>query len=301
MQTAAKIWMNGKFLAWGKANIHILTHTLHYGGGAFEGIRFYKTAKGPAVFRLKEHVDRLFYSAGCLQMKIGFTKKEVSEAIVELIRVNRLEEGYIRPIAYYGYGKMGLDPRGCVVNLAIAMWPWGAYLGDKPVKAGISKYMRIHPRSTVSDAKLCGHYVNSIFASLDAHSRGFDEAILLDSEGNVAEGPGENIFIVQRGALITPKKGSILPGLTRSAILEIARREKIPAREATVTKKMLLRADEAFYSGTAAEISPIASVNKQTIGKGKIGPVTKNLKEIFQRIVRGEIPGYKNWLTYAKK
>lgn len=300
METAAKIWMDGKMVPWKKAQTHVLTHTLHYGGGVFEGIRFYKTTKGPAIFRLKEHIDRLFYSAKALDMKIPFSKKELIQAAKDIVNVNKLQKGYIRPLVYYGYGKMGLDPRGCPVNVTIAAWPWGAYLGEKPVKTKISQYMRIHPSTTVTDAKVCGHYVNSILASLEIHKKGFDEALLLDYKGNLAEGPGENVFIVQNGVLITPPLGSILAGITRASIIEIAQQQKIRVKEEKITKKMLYAADEAFFTGTAAEVTAIAQIDKHKINKGKMGPITASIKEIFTKAIHGEDPRYKKWLTFTQ-
>ncbi len=299
MQKVSKIWMDGKLIPWDKANTHILTHTLHYGGGAFEGIRFYSTKKGSAIFRLKDHIDRLFYSSGVLKMKSPFTKKQIEEAIIKLIKTNKIKEGYIRPIIYFGYGKMGLNPKGAPVNAAIAIWPWGAYLGDKPVKATISKFIRIHPKSTYSAAKLCGHYVNSILASIDAHERGYGESILLDYKGNVAEGPGENIFIVKNNTLITPKKGNILAGITRDAIIKLAKNNKIPVKVEIISKKKLYNADEAFFTGTAAEISAIASIDGKKIGNGKLGPITKQIKKEFIKVVTGESPKYGKWITYV--
>ncbi len=292
--------MDGKFIDWNKAKIHVLTHTFHYGGGAFEGIRFYETENGPAIFRLNDHIKRLFYSAGVLEMDVPYTIKQIENAIIELIKRTKISSGYIRPIIYFGYGKMGLDPREAPVNTAIAVWPWGAYLGTKPVKAKISRFIRIHPKSTYSEAKLCGHYVNSILASLDAHRNKAGEAILLDYKGNVAEGPGENIFIVKKGTLMTPKKGSILAGITRISIMKIAKDLKIPCKETTVTKRALLSADEAFYSGTAAEVSPIGYIDGKIIGNGKQGPVTAIIKKSFLNAVHGKLPQYQNWLTYVK-
>lgn len=289
--------MDGRLVPWDKAKIHILTHTLHYGGGAFEGIRFYGTEKGPAVFRLKEHIDRLFFSAGVLQMKCKYSKKQISDAIKNLIKKTGLKSGYIRPIIYYGYGKMGLNPANVKVNTAIAVWPWGAYLGTEPVKAKISSFIRIHPKSTNAEAKICGHYVNSILASLEAHANNYGEAILMDYKGNVAEGPGENIFIVKKGKLLTPKKGSILAGITRDSIIKIAKKEKIPVKETNISKKMLYSADEAFFTGTAAEVHPIISIDGRKINGGGIGPVTKKLKTIFTDTVHGKLPEYAKWLT----
>lgn len=300
MENGTKIWMDGKFVSWNKAKIHPITHTFHYGGGAFEGIRFYKTAGGTAIFRLKEHTNRLFYSANCIGMKVPYSKKEVNEAIISTVKANKLEKGYIRPLFYYGYGKMGLDPRGCPVNLLIAAWPWGAYLGTKPVKCKISSFIRIHPKSTFSEAKLCGHYVNSILASLEIHGKGYDEAILMDYKGYVAEGPGENIFIVKKGILITPKKGNILSGITRDSLFAIAKNEGIKVVEKNINKQELLNADEAFFSGTAAEVSAISHIDDKKIGTGKIGPITFLLKRTFTRAINGELKQYSKWLTPIK-
>ena len=215
MDEVDKIWMDGKLVPWKDAKVHVLTHTLHYGLGVFEGIRFYETPKGPAVFRLKEHVDRLFDGAEKSFMKVPFSKEEISKAILETIKVNGTKAGYIRPIFFYGYGKMGLDPHGAPVNCSIAIWPWGSYLGDEAVKVKTSSFMRIHPKTTHAECKICGHYVNSIFASCEAKAEGYQEALLLDYEGNIAEGPGENFFIVKDGKILTPKLGNILQGITR--------------------------------------------------------------------------------------
>ncbi len=300
MQTVSKIWMDGKLIPWEKAQIHVLTHTFHYGGGAFEGIRFYETNKGPAVFRLTDHIKRLFYSASVLDMKIPHSRKDLENAVIKLIKAVKLKSGYIRPIVYYGYEKMGLDPIGSPVNTAIAVWPWGAYLGEKPVKTHISKFIRIHPSSTYPEAKLCGHYVNSILASLDARHNNAKEAILLDYKGNVAEGPGENIFMVKNGVLITPKKGSILSGITRDSLKQLAKKLKIQNKEALISKKELLSADEVFFSGTAAEVTAIGSIDGKKISNGKMGPITSSLKDLFTETVHGRVPEFKNWLTYVK-
>ena len=296
----SKIWMDGKLVSWDNAKIHILTHTLHYGGGAFEGIRFYDAEQGSAIFRLKEHIDRLFYSCKAIHIKVPFSKKVITDAIIKLIKINKVKSGYIRPLVYYGYGKMGLDPRGCPVNVAIAVWPWGAYLGTKPVKTKISSFIRIHPKSTYADAKLCGHYVNSMLASLEIHGKGYDEAILMDHEGNLAEGPGENVFIVKNNVLMTPPEGAILPGITRNSLLEIAKNLKIKTKITKITRKQLFAADEAFFSGTAAEVSAIKSIDNRKIGNGQIGPITKQLKDNFTQAIHGKIPKYRKWLTFIK-
>jgi len=299
-QKKLKIWIEGKLYRWKKADIHVLTHTFHYGGGVFEGIRFYDTSRGPAVFRLKEHIDRLFYSASCLEMKIPYSRKDIDAAIYSVIAKNKLKSGYIRPIAYYGSEHMGIHPQGLKVHLAIAAWPWGAYLGTEPVKTLISSYIRIHPKSTHADAKICGHYVNSILASMEAVKKGCQEAILLDYKGNVAEGPGENIFIVKNGILITPPPGNILKGITRASVFDIAADIGIKVIEKKITVSALMAADEAFYTGTAAQISAIKSVNGKKIGSGKIGLYTEKMATIFNEIVHGRNRKYQKWLTYLK-
>jgi branched-chain amino acid aminotransferase len=233
-------------------------------------------------------------------MKIPFTPAEIEKATVDLIRKNKIKSGYIRPISYFGYGKMGLNPKGSPVNTVIAAWPWGSYLGEKPIKCKISDYMRIHPKSTFADAKICGHYVNSILASLEIHKKGYDEAILLDYKENVAEGPGENIFIIKKGILITPPKGNILTGITRDSIMQIAKKNNIKSAIKAINKKELLQADEAFFSGTAAEVTPIASIDRKKIGTGNVGPFTKIIKEKYLSAVRGEYPAFEKWLTYIK-
>lgn len=293
-----KIWMDGRFVSWKEAKIHILTHTFHYGGGAFEGIRFYQTKYGRAIFRLQDHLDRLYHSAACLKMKVPYTQKDMKKAIIKLIQINKMKEGYIRPIIYYGYGHMGVSPLGNPVNVAIILWQWDRYLGTKPVRAKISPFIRIHPKSTFPEAKICGHYVNSILASIDAHSNGYDEAILLDYKGNVAEGPGENIFIVKNNTLVTPPLDNILNGITRRSIIEIAKKEKIRVKEKKISKRVLLKADEVFYSGTAAEISPLMSINDTNIKKPVPGLITKKMKMIFTKAVHAEIPAYHKWLTF---
>lgn len=301
METTKLIWMDGKLIPWEKANTHVLTHSLHYGAGVFEGIRFYNTPKGPAVFRLNDHLKRLYYSAKCVEMKIPFKINELHNAIIDLIVKNEIKSGYIRPLAYFGFGKMGLNPKGCPVNVCIAIWPWDSYLGDKPVNCKISNYMRIHPKTTIADAKISGHYINSILAIQEIHKKGYEEAILLDYKGNIAEGPGENVFIVKKGILITPPKGTILPGITRDSLMKIAKKNGIKVKVRKISKKALLSADEAFYSGTAAEVTAIASVNKKKINHGKTGKITQFLKDEFMLAVKGESDTWEKWLTYTNK
>lgn len=300
MEKVEFIWMNGKFIPWDDAKIHILAHSLHYGGGVFEGIRFYETEDGrTAVFRLNEHTERLFYSAEVLQMKLSYSKEEINNTILETIRKNNIKSGYIRPIAIYGYGKMGLNPHGAQIDVAIAIWPWGSYLGEESVKVKTSKYVRIHPKSTDTKAKITGHYVNSILSSFDAHDNGYHESLLLDYEGNVAEGPGENVFGVKNGELVTPKEGNILIGLTRKSIFEIAKNENIKINEKTMTLEELKSCDEAFFTGTAAEVTPIHQIDEKIIGDGKVGPLSNHLKTIFTDAVHGKIEKYSDWLTYV--
>lgn len=292
------IWLDGKFVRYEDAKIHFLNHSLHYGSGAFEGERFYLTNRGPAIFRLHEHTERLFRSARVIGIKIPFSKNEVMNATRGLIRKNELDEGYIRPMVFYG-AKMGLHPGQSPVHIGIAVWPWGAYLGDKPVSTSISKVMRLHPSSIVSTAKISGYYANSILATRDAKARGFDEAILLDYRGFIAEGPGENIFMVKNNKLYTPALGSILPGITRDSIIRIAKNSKIPVLEKTIKPIDLKNADELFFTGTAAEITPIGKVDSKIINEGLVGPYTARLKKIYLDIVHGKEKDYKNWLTFV--
>ncbi len=303
IKESKKIWMDGKFVNWHDANVHILTHTLHYGLGVFEGIRCYKTPKGSAVFRLKEHIERLFKSCHILQIKLEYTPDEISNAIIGCVRINKLEECYIRPIVYLGYGSMGIFPKENPVNVAIIAWSWGAYLGEEGIKNGIrakiSSFARHHANVTMTKSKTCGDYVNSMLAKREAISCGYDEALLLDTHGYVAEGSGQNIFIVRRGGLKTVPLTSILEGITRDAVIEIAQNENIPVKETNFTRDELYVADEAFLSGTASEITPIREVDGRTIGKGKPGPITKKLQGLFFRIVKGEEKAYQSWLTYV--
>ena len=299
MEETEKIWMDGKFVDWKDAKVHVLTHTLHYGMGVFEGIRFYKTDSGTAVFRLNEHLDRLFRGAETAFMKVPYSKEEFKKAALETVRVNGLEEGYIRPIIFYGYGKMGVHPAGAPVNCAIAVWPWGKYLGEGEVRVKVSSFIRIHPKSTHCDCKICGHYVNGIFASFEAKNAGYTEALLLDCNGNVAEGVGENIFIVKNGVIKTPPLGNILPGITRDSVIKLAKDLGYEVEEVNLKVRDLKEADEAFFTGTAAEITPIAQVDETRI-KNAFGKVTKTLQEEFFRLVRGKNRKYASWMTFVK-
>ncbi len=293
--------MDGKLVAWDDANVHILTHTLHYGLGMFEGIRCYKTDKGSAIFRLEEHVDRLFASAHIFTVEIPYSKREITEAIIKTVRVNKIRECYIRPLVYIGYGAMGLYPKGNPISVAIAVWPWGAYLGDEGIEKGIrikvSSYTRHHVNSAMTRAKVCGYYVNSQIAKKEAIACGFDEALLLDPEGYVSEASGENIFIVRDGRLKTTPLTSILEGITRNSIMEIARDNKIPVVEERFTRDEIYIADEAFFTGTAAEVTPIREIDNRTIGTGSRGKITKKLQSIFFDVVKGKNKKYESWLT----
>lgn len=300
MKPTKYIWMDGKFKKWKDTKIHIFTHSLHYGGGIFEGLRLYNTTNGPAIFRLQDHIKRFFYSATPIDLKIPYTQKELCDVIVSLVKKNKIKSGYIRPIAYYGYGKMGLCPIGAPVNVSILALSFASYLGGQAIRVKTSKYMRLHPKSTIVDAKVTGHYANSIIASLEIHKAGFDEALFLDYKDNVAEGPGENIFIVKKGVLFTPPRDNILPGFTREAIMALARDNGYKVMEKTLKLSDVYSADEAFFTGTAAEVTGIGSVDNKKIGKGVAGPITLKLKNEFMKVVKGKNPAYKNWLTYIK-
>lgn len=299
MESLAKfIWINGKFIRWKNAQTHLLTHVIHYGGGVFEGIRFYKTDKGPAVFRLPEHVKRLFYSAKVLRMKLPYTEKEFQEVIVKTVQKNKLKDGYIRPIVFYGEGTIGIYPKNNPIIAAVIAIPFGTYLGENPVKVKISSLRRIHKTATDMKAKICGNYVNGIVGTYEAREQGFEEALFLDHDGFVAEGTGENIFIVKNGTLFTPTDENILPGITRNAVFQLAKFLGIKYREKKIKPRELLSADEAFFSGTAIEIHPIYQINDTKL-KHKFGPITKKIKETFVAASRGKIPQFKNWLTYC--
>ena len=300
MNKTKKIWLDGKLVDWEKAKIHLLTHALHYGSGVFEGVRCYQTDKGPAIFRLDEHLERLFNSAKYLEMKVPFSQKELKKAVLQTIRANKINECYIRPIAFYGYGKMGLDPQGAPVSVGIALWPWGKYLAKESIAVKISKFIRLHPQSVPAEAKVCGYYVNSIFATLDVKKQGFDESLLLDYQGFIAEGPGENIFLVKNKILYTPSLLNILSGITRDSIIKIAKDLKIKVKEKKIKPRELKIADEAFFTGTAVEVCPITKIDKTLINKGKIGGITLKLKEVFERIIRGKEKKYLKWLTFVK-
>jgi len=303
LQKTDKIWMDGKFVDWDKANVHVLTHTLHYGLGVFEGIRCYSTKKGPAVFRLKEHVKRLFDSAHIFMLEVPYSEKEIEKAILETVKVNRIKECYIRPLVIMGYGAMGIYPKGSPINVAIAVWPWGAYLGEDGLANGIraktSSFIRGHVNSNMTRGKVCGYYVNSVLAKKEAVACGYDEAVLLDTEGYVSEGSGANIFIVRQGVIKTTPLTSILEGITRDTVIEIAGDEGLQVEEERFTRDEVYISDEAFFTGTAAEITPIRELDGRRIGAGKPGPITKKLQGLFFKIVMGQAKKYNRWLTYV--
>ncbi len=296
--------MDGKFVDWDKASVHVLTHSLHYGLGVFEGIRCYETRKGPAIFMLDEHVDRLFDSAHIFLLNVPFTKREIRDAIIGTVKINGIKECYIRPLVYIGYGAMGLYPKENPVRVSIAAWSWGAYLGDDGIKRGIrvktSSFIRNHVNANMSRGKVCGYYVNSQLAKKEAIECGYDEALLLDTEGYVSEGSGENVFLVRNGVLKTTPLTSILEGITRNSIMEIAGSRKIPVVEERFTRDEVYIADEAFFTGTAAEVTPIRELDGRTIGKGVPGPVTKRLQNEFFAIVRGKNRNFGSWLTVVR-
>lgn len=293
--------MDGRMVSWEKANVHVLTHTLHYGLGAFEGIRCYNTPSGPAIFRLNEHVERLFQTAHIFLIDIPYTREEICNAIIKTVKVNKLKECYIRPLVYIGYGAMGLYPQDNPIKVAIAAWPWGAYLGEEGLEKGIrvkvSSFIRHHVNSNMSRGKVCGYYVNSQLSKKEAVLGGFDEGLLLDTEGYVSEGSGENIFIVRNNVLKTTPLTSILEGITRDSILRLACDLGIKVAEQRFTRDEIYICDEAFFTGTAAEVTPIRELDNRTIGKGKAGPVTKKLQAAFFDIVKGKNAKYESWLT----
>ncbi len=304
MQKAKNIWMHGKLVDWDQATVHILTHTLHYGLGVFEGIRCYLTeGNRSAIFRLKEHTDRLFDSALVSGIEIPFSREDINKACVAVIKSNGLKQGYIRPLVYLDAGSMGLFPRENPVKVAVAAWEWGAYLGEGGLENGIrvkiSSFSRHHVNSGMSKAKITGNYVNSVLAKKEVISLGYDEALLLDTDGYVSEGSGENIFMVKEGVLKTTPPTSVLKGITRDSVLRVASDKGIRIKEERFTRDELYTADEAFFTGTAAEITPISEVDNRKLGKGRPGPITKDIQTSFFEIVRGKNKEYEAWLWYV--
>ncbi|ALQ49918.1 branched-chain amino acid transaminase [Nitrosomonas ureae] len=295
------IWYDGKMVPWRDANTHVLTHTLHYGLGVFEGLRAYETAQGSAIFRLQEHTDRLFNSAHIFMMKIPYSKDVIMQAQCDVVKQNQLTSGYIRPIAFYGAEAMGLSAKTLSVHVAIAAWPWGTYLGPESLENGIrvktSSFTRHHVNINMCRAKSVTTYANSILANQEVGLNGYDEALLLDVEGYVAEGSGENIFIIKQGKIYTPDLTSCLEGITRASIIELAAEIGIPVIEKRITRDEVYCADEAFFTGTAAEVTPIRELDNRIIGAGKRGPITTQLQTLFFDCVKGKAKNHADWLT----
>jgi len=297
-----KIWMDGKLVEWRDAKVHVLTHTMHYGCGVFEGVRAYNPVNGTAVFRLQEHTERLFNSAKILRMKMPFTQEQVNEAQKEVVRANKLESCYIRPLAWIGDKKLGVSPKGNTIHLMVAAWAWGAYLGEEGMKRGIrvktSSYSRHHVNITMTQAKAVSNYSNSILANTEATDDGYDEALLLDSAGFVSEGAGENIFVIKSGVIYTPDlSAGALNGITRNTVLHIAKDLGLEVVQKRITRDEVYIADEAFFTGTAAEVTPIRELDRVEIGSGSRGPITEKIQSAFFDIVNGRNPKYAHWLT----
>ncbi|MBM4287106.1 MAG: branched-chain amino acid transaminase [Deltaproteobacteria bacterium] len=303
VEKAQYIWLDGKFVSWDQAQVHILTHTLHYGLGVFEGIRAYRCADGrTAIFRLPEHIHRLFDSAHIMQMDIPFSEAEINQACIDTMKKNHQTEAYLRPLVFLGDGSMGLYPKDNPIRVAVITWLWGAYLGDEGLRLGIrlktSSFTRHHVNVMMTKAKVVGNYVNSILAKREVIRSGYDEALLLDSAGYVAEASGENIFLVKNGVIKTPPLTAILPGITRDCVLTLARDLGISYQEDRFTRDELYIADEVFLSGTAAELTPVRQLDDRSIGSGRPGPVTQKIQEAYFAAVKGENPRYAAWLTY---
>ena len=297
-----KIWLDGQLVDWRDAKIHVLTHTLHYGCGAFEGVRAYDTMGGTAIFRLQEHTQRLFNSAKILRMTIPFTQDQVNEAQKEVVRVNKLESCYLRPLTWIGSEKLGVSPKGNTIHLMVAAWAWGAYLGEEGMKRGIrvktSSYTRHHVNITMTQAKAVSNYSNSILANMEALDDGYDEALLLDSAGFVSEGAGENVFLIKDGAIYTPDlSAGALNGITRNTVLHIAKDLGIEVVQKRITRDECYIADEMFFTGTAAEVTPIRELDRVQIGAGQRGPLTEKIQSAFFDIVNGRNPKYAHWLA----
>jgi len=297
-----KIWRNGKFIDWDDAKIHVLSHVVSYGSAVFEGIRCYHTEQGPAIFRLREHMQRLWNSAHIYRMDLDFSVDALCDGAIELVRANKLNACYIRPIVLRGYGDVGVDPRGCPVDVYLACWEWGKYLGEEAIRGGvdvcISSWNRPAPNTLPQMAKAAANYMNSQLIHMEAHANGYSEGIALDTNGNVSEGSGENIFVAMDGVLYTPPVGnSVLPGITRASVITLCEEMKIQVREQMIPREMLYIADEVFFTGTAAEISPLRSIDRIKVGKGSRGPITKKLQEEFFSILSGAKPDRHNWLT----
>lgn len=298
------IWYNNKLVDWRDAQTHVLTHTLHYGMGVFEGVRAYETAKGPAIFRLQDHTNRFFNSAHIVRMKLPFDKDIINQAHIDVVKANKFQSCYFRPMAFYGSEKLGVAPAVNDVNVIVAAWAWGAYLGEEGMQKGIriktSSFTRHHVNITMCKAKANGNYLNSIMANTEATSDGYDEALLLDASGYVAEGSGENIFIVRNGKLYTPDATVALEGITRDTVMTIARDMGLEVIEKRITRDEVYCADEAFFTGTAAEVTPIRELDQRQLGQGSRGPITEEIQQRFFNIVNGKDAKYDHWLTYVE-
>lgn len=300
--TAEKIWLDGEFVPWDQAQVHVMSHALHYGSSVFEGIRAYETEGGrPAIFRLREHVDRLFWSARIFRMEIEYTPEQIVETVKDTVRENGLSNCYIRPLVFRGGEKVGLNPFHAPVRVMVAAFPFGAYLGEEGLRQGIrvkvSSYNRTHINTTACKAKLGGNYINSILAAMEVVNEGYDEALLLDTNGYVAEGPGENIFWVRRGTVFTTPLPTVLEGVTRDAIMQVCRDLGYEVREAMTTRDELYMADEIWFTGTAAEVTPVRELDCMTIGAGMAGPITRAVQDKFFEIVKGQDENYSRWLV----
>lgn len=299
MQESKYIWRNGEFIPWADATTHLLTHSLHYGAAAFEGIRAYETERGTAIFRLEDHLRRLFYSASVINMQIPYSIEELANATKELIKKNELKACYIRPLVYYGYGKMGVSPIGAPLEIAIACWSWDKYIPHKHVDMKTNKYVRIPRNASVADAKLIGNYLNSILGILEIKGTDYHETLFLDNDGYIAEGPAENIFFIKNNILYTPKLGAILAGITRDTVLEIAQKFGIKTCEINIKLQDAYYADEVFLTGTAIEIMPVRSIDNKTIKDGEIGPITKKIQKYYLDLVYGKIKEWPNYLSWV--
>ncbi|MEI6855999.1 branched-chain amino acid transaminase [Psychrilyobacter sp.] len=305
MINTKKIWMNGEMVDHDNAKVHVLSHVMHYGSSFFEGIRAYKTEEGTAIFRLDEHIDRLYNSCKIYRTDIPYSKEEIKKAIFDTIKINGIKTAYIRPLVYRGYESLGVNPSNCPVETMIATWEWGAYLGEEALTKGVdvcvSSWRRLAPNTMPTAAKAGGNYLSSQLIKMEALENGYDEGIALDYSGNVSEGSGENLFLVSDGKIYSPQSGSsALTGITRDSVIKIARDLGYEVVEETISRESLYTADELFFSGTAAEITPIASVDKIKIGSGKRGPVTERIQKTFFEMTEGKKPEYSSWLTYVK-
>ncbi len=298
-----KIWFNGKIVDWKDANLHVLSHVVHYGSSVFEGIRCYNTVKGPAIFRLREHIQRLKNSAKIYRMDIPYSVDDICTAVIDTVKINNLKKCYIRPIAFRGYGELGVYPMNCPVETVIAVWPWGKYLGEEAIEegvdVGVSSWRRMAPDTMPNMAKAGSNYMNSQLAKMESITNGYDEGIMLDYQGMVSEGSGENIFVVLDGVLYTPPiSSSLLSGLTRDAVITLAEEIGFEVREEQIPREMLYISDEVFLTGTAAEVTPVRSVDKIVIGRGCRGEITKKIQQAFFKVVNGKDDNKNGWLTF---